>query len=172
MKGGKLLSFFGLAHCHPPSNRLHDGEIADRLGVEALLAHSAGDGDPPRSTERQVTIGCHASLSSIFYLSIDRFSDTLAIQSCQPLSIDRTRHYVGSFCGWYMRDFSGLPKATSPRPSASMPPSPGGTSAAFCPPAQLLRFLVFPFCPRWTGQPWSIRTSKPGRAHRGACALN
>jgi hypothetical protein len=92
MKGGKLFSFLGLAHCHPPSNRLHDGEIADRLGVEVLLEYAAGDRDPPRSTERRVTIGCRASLSGIIYLSIDRPARTLAIQSCQPLSIDRTPH--------------------------------------------------------------------------------
>ncbi|HWO28237.1 MAG TPA: hypothetical protein VNO32_05520, partial [Candidatus Acidoferrum sp.] len=59
----KLFSFLGLAHCHPPFNRLHDGEIADRLGVEVLLAY-AGDRDPPRSTERRATINCHAPLRS------------------------------------------------------------------------------------------------------------
>jgi hypothetical protein len=51
---------------------LHDGEIADRLGVEVLLAHAAGDRDPPRSLERRVTISCHAPLSGMDYLSIDR----------------------------------------------------------------------------------------------------
>jgi hypothetical protein len=71
MKGGKLFSFLGLAHCHPPFNRLHDGEIADRPGVEVLLAHAAGDRDLPRSTERRATINCHAPLRGIDYLSID-----------------------------------------------------------------------------------------------------
>ena len=51
---------------------MDDGEIADRLGVEVLLAHAAGDRDPPRSIELRVTIGCHAPLSGKFYLSIDR----------------------------------------------------------------------------------------------------
>jgi hypothetical protein len=62
-----------------------DGEIADRLGVEALLAHAAGDRDPLRGIEQRVTIGCHASLSGVIYLSIDCSGDTLAIQPCQPL---------------------------------------------------------------------------------------
>jgi hypothetical protein len=43
VKGGELFSFLGLAHCHPPFNRLHHGEIAARLGVEALLAHAASN---------------------------------------------------------------------------------------------------------------------------------
>src|SRR5712671_7603010 len=72
VKGGKLFSFLGLAHGHSPIHRLLNGEIADRLGVEALLAHAAGDRDPPRSIEQRVTIGCHASLSGTIYLSIDR----------------------------------------------------------------------------------------------------
>jgi hypothetical protein len=94
---------------------LHDGEIADRLGVEVLLAHAAGDRDLPRSTERRATINCHAPLRGIDYLSIDR----PAIRSLSNhvnlyLSIERATE-VGSFCGWYVRGFSGLPKAGSPR---------------------------------------------------------
>src|SRR5258705_10810983 len=42
VKGGELFSFLGLAHSHPPVQRLLNGEIADRPGVEALLAHAAG----------------------------------------------------------------------------------------------------------------------------------
>jgi hypothetical protein len=54
VKGGKLLGFLGLAHCHPPFSRLHDGEIADRL--EALITRASGDRD-------LITIVRHAPLS-------------------------------------------------------------------------------------------------------------
>jgi hypothetical protein len=54
-----------------------------------LLARAVGDRDPPRSLEQRVTISCHAPLSDIDYLSIDHMVDTLRVQSCQPLSIDR-----------------------------------------------------------------------------------
>jgi hypothetical protein len=80
-----------------------------------LLAHAAGDRDPPRSIEQRVTIGCHASLSGI-NLSIDRSSliRSLSNHVNLYLSIERATE-VGSFCGWYVRGFSGLPKAGSPR---------------------------------------------------------
>ena len=70
---------------------MHNGEIADRFRVETALAYAAGDRDPPRSLERRITISCHAPLSGTNYLSIDRGGDTSAVQSCQPLSIDRAR---------------------------------------------------------------------------------
>jgi hypothetical protein len=64
-----------------------------------LLAHVAGDRHPPRGLERRITIGCHASLSGIDYLSIDRFTvRSLSSHVNLYLSIERATD-VGSFCG-------------------------------------------------------------------------
>src|ERR1700676_1606035 len=89
VKVGEVFGFPGLVHCHPPVHRLHDGEIADRFGVDAVFAHAAGDLDPPRSLERRVKYQLPRAIER-HRLSIDRSQgDTLPLQPCQPLSTDR-----------------------------------------------------------------------------------
>jgi hypothetical protein len=62
-----------------------------------LLALVAGDRDPPRSLERRITIGCHASLSGIDYLSIDlSLIRLLSSRVNFYLSIEQTRRGIGA----------------------------------------------------------------------------
>src|SRR5258707_15468742 len=53
VKGGKLFSFLGLAHGHPPFVDCTMAKSQTDLASKSLLAHAAGDRDPPRSLERR-----------------------------------------------------------------------------------------------------------------------